>query len=156
MAAARNASHRHSYLTYPLQYELFPKDMADLAKANSIRAMAIGFKVLAAMTDMVIGNTQLLQVRAGWLGSDHRSGPNVYGSQCGAATSDRPLLRHRTARNLHLSLHNTVALQLTCWRGNLVDCVGNRHVAVQDMQQPHTHTCLRSCCTPAGDRGATA
>lgn len=71
MAAARNASHRHSYLTYPLQYDLFPKDMADLAKANSIRAMAIGYKVLAAMTDMVIGNTQLLQVRgwvAGWLG----------------------------------------------------------------------------------------
>ncbi len=65
MAAARNASHHHSYLTYPLRYDLFPKDMADLAKANSIRAMAIGFKVLAAMTDMVIGNQQLLQV-PGW------------------------------------------------------------------------------------------
>jgi hypothetical protein len=65
MAASRNASHRHSYLTYPLRYDLFPKDMADLAKANSIRAMAIGFKVLAAMTDMLIGNKQLLQVR-GW------------------------------------------------------------------------------------------
>jgi hypothetical protein len=77
MAAARNASHCHSYLTYPLQYELFPKDMADLAKANSIRAMAIGFKVLAAMTDMVIGNTQLLQVRAGWLGSGAGVAPMV-------------------------------------------------------------------------------
>jgi hypothetical protein len=64
MAAGRNASHAHAYLTYPLQYDLFPKDMADLAKANSIRAMAIGFRVLAAMTDMVIGNKQLLQVCA--------------------------------------------------------------------------------------------
>lgn len=62
MAAARNTTHSHSYLTYPLKYELFPRDIADMAKANSIRAMAIGFKVLAAMTDMVIGNQQLLQV----------------------------------------------------------------------------------------------
>lgn len=62
MAAARNASHAHSYTSYPLKYELFPKDMADMAKANSIKAMAIGFKVLAAMTDMVIGDQQLLQV----------------------------------------------------------------------------------------------
>ena len=65
MAAARNASHTHSYLTYPLKYELFPKDMATLAKANSIKAMAVGFKVLAAMTDMVIGDKQLLEVRSG-------------------------------------------------------------------------------------------
>lgn len=61
MAAARNASHGHSYLSYALKYELFPQDMADMAKANSIRAMAIGYKVLAAMTDMVIGDKQLLQ-----------------------------------------------------------------------------------------------
>jgi hypothetical protein len=69
MAAGRNTSHAHAYLTYPLRYDLFPKDMADLAKANSIRAMATGFKVLAAMTDMVIGNKQLMQVRVvstGW------------------------------------------------------------------------------------------
>lgn len=45
MAAARNATHAHSYISYPLKYELFPKDMAALAKANSIRAMAIGYKV---------------------------------------------------------------------------------------------------------------
>jgi hypothetical protein len=62
MAAARNASHCHSYISYPLKYELFPTDMADMAKANLIKAMEIGYKVLAAMTDMVVGDQQLLQV----------------------------------------------------------------------------------------------
>lgn len=70
MAAGRNTSHAHAYLTYPLQYDLFPKDMADLAKANSIRAMSIGYRVLAAMTDMVIGNKQLLQVSVSATGWD--------------------------------------------------------------------------------------
>lgn len=64
MAASRNASHAHSYTTYPLRYDLLPKELAIMAKTNSIRAMAIGYKVLAAMIDMVIGNKELLQVSA--------------------------------------------------------------------------------------------
>jgi len=63
MAASRNASHAHSYTTYPLRYDLLPKELAIMAKTNSIRAMAIGYKVLAAMIDMVVGNKHLLQVR---------------------------------------------------------------------------------------------
>jgi len=61
MAASRRPDHAHSYLPYPFRVELFAEDMAAIAKANPIVAMRLGYKILAAMTEMVIGDKQLLQ-----------------------------------------------------------------------------------------------
>jgi hypothetical protein len=61
MATARSPNHQHHYLTYPFDFSFFSSDMGDMAKANPIAAIRIGFKVLAAMVEMVISNKPLLQ-----------------------------------------------------------------------------------------------
>lgn len=60
MASQRSPNHKHNYITYPFDFGVFADDMAKIAKSHPIFAMHYGYKVLTAMTEMVIGNTQLL------------------------------------------------------------------------------------------------
>lgn len=61
MATSRFSEHNHHYITYPFRFEVFADDMAKIARANPIVAMHYGYKVMAAMTEMVIGDQQLIQ-----------------------------------------------------------------------------------------------
>eukprot|EP00775_Hariotina_reticulata_P009160 gene9160-9326_t len=63
MLVDRKPDHRHKFLTYPFNLDMraFSSDMAAVASSSFLYAMRIGYKILAAMTEMVIGNEGVMQ-----------------------------------------------------------------------------------------------
>ncbi|KAI8472903.1 MAG: hypothetical protein J3K34DRAFT_519435 [Monoraphidium minutum] len=59
-AAARAPGHAHAFLTYPLRLDLFADDMAKIGEAGFVRSMFIGYRILAALMESVLGDARLL------------------------------------------------------------------------------------------------